>query len=147
MVFSVSQCLFIIGRYTCVEIMLFGHLLDVGTWQQLWHSHDDVIKWKHFPRCWPFVHGNSPVTGEFPSQRQVKRSFDVFFDLCLNKQLSKQSWVWWFEIPLRSLWCHCYVIGRYTFVQIMLLGHLLHMGAQQHLCNSCGEHHHRIQHT
>ena len=24
---------------------------------------------------------------------------DVFFDLCLNKRLSKQSWVWWFETP------------------------------------------------
>ena len=29
--------------------------------------------------------GNSPVTGEFPAQRPVTRSFDVFFDLCLNK--------------------------------------------------------------
>ena len=28
--------------------------------------------------------GNSPVTGEFPSQRPVTRSFDVFFDLCMN---------------------------------------------------------------
>ena len=35
--------------------------------------------------------GNSPVTGEFPSQRSVARSFDVFFDLALNKRLSKQS--------------------------------------------------------
>ena len=35
--------------------------------------------------------GNSPVTGEFPSQRTVTRSFDVFFDLRLNKWLSKQS--------------------------------------------------------
>ena len=26
--------------------------------------------------------GNSPVTGEFPSQRPVTWSFDVFFDLC-----------------------------------------------------------------
>ena len=32
--------------------------------------------------------GNSPVTGEFPAQRPVTRSFDVFFDLCLNKRLS-----------------------------------------------------------
>ena len=31
--------------------------------------------------------GNSPVTGEFPSQRPVSQSFDVFFDLCLNKRL------------------------------------------------------------
>ena len=35
--------------------------------------------------------------GEFPAQRPVTRSFDVFFDRRLNKQLSKQSWGWWFE--------------------------------------------------
>ena len=29
--------------------------------------------------------GNSPVTGEFPSQRPVTRSFDVFFDLHMKK--------------------------------------------------------------
>ena len=53
--------------------------------------------------------GNSPVTVEFPTQRPVMWSFDVFFDLCLNKQLSKQSWGWWFETPSFSLWCHCNV--------------------------------------
>ena len=36
--------------------------------------------------------GNSPVIGEFPAQRPVARGFDVFFDLRLNKRLSKQSW-------------------------------------------------------
>ena len=36
--------------------------------------------------------GNSPVPGEFHAQRPVIRSFDVFFDLRLNKRLSKQSW-------------------------------------------------------
>ena len=51
--------------------------------------------------------GNSPVTGEFPSQRPVTRSFDVFLDLRLNKRLSKQSWGWWFETPSCSLWRHC----------------------------------------
>ena len=29
--------------------------------------------------------GNSPMTAEFPAQRPVTRSFDVFFDLRLNK--------------------------------------------------------------
>ena len=53
--------------------------------------------------------GNSPVTGEFPAQRPVARSFDVFFDLRLNKRLSKQLWGWWFETPLRPLWRHCNV--------------------------------------
>ena len=53
--------------------------------------------------------GNSPVPGEIPSQRLVTRSFDVFFDLRLNKRLSKQSWGWWFETPSCSLWRHCNV--------------------------------------
>ena len=51
--------------------------------------------------------GNSPVSGEFPSQRPVMRSFGVFFDRHLNKRLSKQSWGWWFETPSRSLWRQC----------------------------------------
>ena len=51
--------------------------------------------------------GNSPVTSEFPSQRLVTRSFDVFFDLRLNKRLSKQSRRVWFETPSHSLWRHC----------------------------------------
>ena len=38
--------------------------------------------------------GNPPVTGEFPAQMPVTRSFDVFFDLRLNKRLSEQSWGW-----------------------------------------------------
>ena len=50
---------------------------------------------------------NSPVSGEFPSQRPVTRSFDVFFDLRLNRRLSKQSWGWWLETPSGLLWSHC----------------------------------------
>ena len=52
------------------------------------------------------------VTGhlcrEFPAQRPVTQSFDVFFDLRLNKGYSKQSWGWWFETLSRSLWRHRY---------------------------------------
>ena len=50
---------------------------------------------------------NSPVTGEFPTQRPVTRSFDVFVDVCRNKRLNKQSWGWWFETLSRSLWRQC----------------------------------------
>ena len=53
--------------------------------------------------------GNSPASGEFPAQRPVMRSFDVFFDLCLNERLRKQSWGWWFETLSRPLWRHCNV--------------------------------------
>ena len=51
--------------------------------------------------------GNSPVLGEFPAQRPVTRSFDVCFDLRLNKRLSKESWSWWFETLSCPSWRHC----------------------------------------
>ena len=74
------------------------------------HWTDDVIKWKHsFPRCW----GGPPVTGGFPSQRPVTRSFDIFFDVCMTKRLSKQSRCRWFEAPWHSLWRHCNALITY----------------------------------
>ena len=61
-----------------------------------------------FPALHALCAGNSSVTDEFPAQRPVTRIFDVFSDLRrLNKRLSKQSWCWWFETSLRSLWRHC----------------------------------------
>ena len=54
-----------------------------------------------------------PLCGEFTGHRWIlrtkarKQKFDVFFDLHMKKRLSKQSWGWWFETQLRSLWCHC----------------------------------------
>ena len=43
-----------------------------------------------FPALLALCAGNSPVTGEFPSQRPVTRSFGVFFDLFLSKRLGEQ---------------------------------------------------------
>ena len=60
--------------------------------------------------------GNLPVTGEFLSQRPVTRKFDVFFDLHLNKRLSKQSKRRWFETPSHILWRHrnaCDILMRW----------------------------------
>ena len=50
--------------------------------------------------------GNSPAPGEFPTQRPVTRSFDVYFDKRPNKRLSKQSWGWWFETLSHPFWRH-----------------------------------------
>ena len=67
--------------------------------------------WRHqmeiFSALLAICTGNSPIPGDFPAQRPVTRSFDVFFDLRLNKRLSKQSWAWWFETPSCPLWRHC----------------------------------------
>ena len=87
------------------------------------------------PACWPLhswwrhqretfsallamCAGNSPASGEFPTQRPVKRSFAVFFDLCLNKRLRKQSWGWWFETLSHPSWRHCNVV-RYLLDRVV----------------------------
>ena len=69
--------------------------------------------WRH--RMETFFCVTGPVTGEFPSQRPVTRCC-VFFDMCLNKRLSKQSWGRWFETPWRSLWRHCNVESNFSEV-------------------------------
>ena len=72
--------------------------------------------WRHqmeaFSGLLSICAGNSPVTGEFPIQRPVTRSFDVFGHLRVNKHLSKQSWGWWFETLSRPLLRHCNVISH-----------------------------------
>ena len=68
------------------------------------------VWWRHqmetFSALLVLCAGNSPVAGEFPAQRPVTRSFVAFFDLRLNKRLSKQSWGWWFETQSHPLWRH-----------------------------------------
>ena len=57
--------------------------------------------------------GNSPVTG-------TTWSFDAFFDLRLNKRLSKQSRRRWFETPSRSLWHHCNYMHISSVIEISI---------------------------
>ena len=66
-------------------------LQNLWWWHVIRCAHDDVIK---FSALLAICAGNSPVTGEFPAQRPVNRGIDIFFDLCLNKRLSKQSQGW-----------------------------------------------------
>ena len=53
-----------------------------------------ITWWRHqmeaFSALLAFCAGDSPVPGEFHAQRPVTRSFDIIFDLRLNKRLSKQ---------------------------------------------------------
>ena len=76
----------------------------------LTHLAFELSWWRHqmetFSALLALCAGNSPITGEFPEQRPVTLSFDVFFDLRLNKRLSKQSRGWWFETPSHPLWRH-----------------------------------------
>ena len=80
---------------TLIQGMLQIALVDTrkGSLYTLIHSYPHSW-WRHqmkpFSASLALCAGNSPVTGEFPAQRPVTRSFDVFFDLHLNKRLSKQ---------------------------------------------------------
>ena len=69
-----------------------------------------------------------PLHGEFPSQRPVTQSFDVFFDLCLNKGLGKQPRHRWFETPSRPLWRQFNVVMQIWLLSevILLFGGLCH---------------------
>ena len=75
------------------------------------HTIDQTPWWRHqmetFSALLAICAGNSPVPGEFPTQRPVTRSYDDFFDPRLYKRLSKQSWGWWFETLSRPLLRHC----------------------------------------
>ena len=76
----------------------------------------DVIKWKHFPRYWPFVRGihRSPVN--YPHKGQWRGSLMFSLIYALNKWLNIQWWGWWFETPSRSLWHHCNVYRNFCNV-------------------------------
>ena len=82
--------------------------------------------WRHqmetFSALLALCVGNSPVSGEFLAQRPVTRSFDVFFDLRLNKRFSKQWWGWWFETLPRPLWRHSNIFNDSTGKHIIRYG-------------------------
>ena len=81
--------------------------VDLGTNPEP-NKRPEIIWWRHqmeiFSALLAICAGNSPAHGEFPTQRPVTRSFDIFFDLRPNKRLSKHWWGWWFETPSSPLW-------------------------------------------
>ena len=97
-----------------------------------------VAWWRHqmetFSKLLALVRGidRSPVNS--PHKGPVTRSFDIFFDLRLNKRLSKQSWGWYFETPSCSLWRHCHGI-EHCF-SACLWTHIKIIKHSQLLCNN-----------
>ena len=67
-------------------------LLPINAWRRTGNKSLSAW-WRHQMQTFSALQancaGNSPVTGEFPAQRPVTRSFDVFLDLHLNTRLSK----------------------------------------------------------
>ena len=67
--------------------MKLNHLITILQGHISWRRH----QMEAFSMLLALCAGNAPVSGEFPSQRPVTRSFDIFFDRRLNKRLSKES--------------------------------------------------------
>ena len=98
------KCIFIGPSMVGAEETSDYHIYGITqNWPDPWWRH----QMETFSALLALCMGNSPVTGEFPSQWLVTRNFDVFFDLCLNKRLSKQSRRRGFETSSWSLWRHC----------------------------------------
>ena len=101
---------------------------SINAYQSAWWRH----QMETFSALLAICAGNSPVPGEFPTQRPVTRSFDVYFDLRPNKRLSKQSWGGWFETLSWSLWRHCN--GRWQLCGIY------HSNSEGRLCTRLWNH-------
>ena len=99
----------IVDKITAIYL-IHSHLMTHICARDLCHQRFRIPWWRHqmetFSALVAICAGNSPVTGEFPTRRPVTRSFDVFFDLCPNERLSKQSWGWWFGTLSSPLWRH-----------------------------------------
>ena len=92
-------------QYNWISVIVYKNttLVNVanGKGKDMMTSSNGTIFRVTSPLCGEFT-----GPGEFPAQRPVTRSFDVFFDLRPNKRLSKQPWGWWFEMLSWSLWRH-----------------------------------------
>ena len=96
-----SQALFLWIMFSDPPYIMEATWVMLGGQNSWWHHQMET-----FSASLAICPGNSPVPGEFPTQRPVTRSFDVYLDLRPNKWLSKQSWGRWFETLSCSLWRH-----------------------------------------
>ena len=94
------KCLFACSASWFSSLNSFDGSLTCA-WQSWWRHQMET-----FSALLVICAGNSPVPGEFPTQRPVTRSFGVFFYLRLNEGLRKQSGGWWFETLSGPLWRH-----------------------------------------
>ena len=70
----------VFSMYMCTQFGLFGEVKSMSN--VLIHViHDDVIKWKHFPRYWPFVRAihRSPVNSPHKGQWRGALMFPLIY--------------------------------------------------------------------
>ena len=120
-------------------------------------SHDDVIKWKHFPRHWPFVRRihRSPVNSPHKGQWSGALLFSLicaWINAWVNNRDDRDDTIYWFEIgvtkfrllisPLDTFWFvkryplyplnHMLILYKCQSSQLYLLGRLSDMNVIYH---------------
>ena len=88
------------------QALKYGDMPQVILLNGIRQRHDDVIKWKHFPRYWPFVRGihRSPVNS--PLKGQCHGALMLSFICAWTNGWVNQKRRWWIEMLSRSLWRH-----------------------------------------
>ena len=84
------------------------------------HKHDDVIKWKHFPRYWPFVRGihQSPVNSSHKGQWRGALMFSlicVWINGWVNNCEAgdfRRHLVHYDVTIMKLMWYHCIINQR-----------------------------------
>ena len=94
------------GRARNSHHLVEVHCSHYGNQRNVMTSSNGSISCVTGPLCGEFT-----GQGEFPSQRPVTRSFDVFFDQRLSKRLNNSCTHRWFETPSWLLWLHCNECG------------------------------------
>ena len=108
--------------FNCIVLTEIEKAPLAGDWPNWWHipaytSRKWIVWWwRHQMETFSSLLAICAGNGEFTTQRPVTRSFDVFFDLRLNKRFSTQWWGWWFETLSRPLWCHRNVLTAFLVV-------------------------------
>ena len=109
-----------------IEYLMYTRMIQItGNRASRWRQQMETVS-----ALLAICEGNPPVTGGFPSQRASNTGFDDFFDVSLNKRLSKQTNRRWKETPGYSLWRHCnawfaLLDSHYTFGLVLMIWRLL----------------------
>ena len=120
---SCTLLTFFYSSWSTSEGCFYVFVEIIRTRRQMFWIYDDVIKWKHITRYWPFARGIHRWPVNSPHKGQSLGALMFCLIRALNKRLSKQSWCWWFETPSRSLWRHCNDIWILLPIALLLCRH------------------------
>ena len=95
-------------------VIWFVYLYVWGSSLKMGQSYDRLPWWRHQMEAFSALLGFCARYWVFVRWIPRESASDVFFDVCLNKRLYKQSRLRWFETPSRSLWRHCNDCGNHT---------------------------------